>query len=179
MTSQKGCSAPRSTMVRSLASPGRRASSCGRRVSGSGCSSRKTTSCGGRRPFSHRGTRRERLLTGHDRARRGGESPNGEVGSGSSLASPSTGGGWTPSRPSKWWRRIGRTRCWTLTAMIPSSGTGSSPTRPATLASRWLIGPCGGSRRAMVGGPRSERRGGSGQKPGPAVHDDLCDVTDE
>ena len=46
--------------------------------------------------------------------------------------------------------------------------------------SRWRTAPRGGSRRATGGAVRSERRWArNGKKPGPAVHDDHCTVTDE
>ena len=80
-----------------------------------------------------------------------------------------------PITRARWWRRIARTRCSTRTATTPSSGIGCSPTRPATPARRWRIGPRGGSPSSngwwSAFGKKPGR--GKGKKPGPPVHDDL------
>lgn len=69
-----------------------------------------------------------------------------------------------------WWRRIARTRSSTRTATTPSSGTDSSPTKPAMRARRWRTERRGGSRRPMAGSVRSASPSGArdaGPAPGP------------
>ena len=142
---------------------------------GSGCSSRRTRSCAGRRRICRRRTCREndvpaRPRAGRRRDPRRGDVPGPQARPPALLPVAGRPGHRRRARP----RRTGRTRCSTPTATTPSSGTGSWPTRPATPASRWPSGPRGGSARTTAGGRAfGKKRGKNGKKPGPPVHDDL------
>ena len=96
------------------------------------------------------------------------------------LASPTTGGTLTPPRRVRSWRRIARMRCLTLTVTTPGFGHRllADEARDAGEAmvdrTAWPITSTNGWWSAF-----GNKRGNNGQKPGPAVHDDHCTVTDE
>ena len=76
-------------------------------------------------------------------------------------------------------RHIGPMRSSMPTAMIPSSGTDTSPTKPKSagqpMAARTAWRLCSANDWFSAFG---KGRAKNGKKPGPPVHDDLCAVVD-
>ena len=127
--------------------------SCGSCVAGTGCWSRRTRSCAGRRRICRRRTCREKDLPARQRAGRRRDPRRGDV-PGAQARPPALLplAGQPGHRRRAASRPTGPTPCSTPTAMTRSSATGSWPTRPAMPGSRWPSGPRGGSARTTAGG---------------------------
>ena len=126
-----GCDAPTSRTASSPARPRARTPSCVSATPRSGCWSRRTRSCAGRRRICRRRTCRENDVPARPRARRRRDPRHGDV-PGAQARPPAL----LPlaRRPGHRRRTRGRptapTRCSTPTATTRSSATGSWPTRP-------------------------------------------------